>query len=163
MNFLIPRLVDPNINDKLYFDSGQNMELAIRDHQNIQSESHDMQVVSKWTNSLLFMIPGQRENEISQVYRGFFHHSVCAFHTGLLILFLARRNETKKRIKFKHNFKSLLLISTSKKCSKKLVVCKINTKNKEYISIGNVWQSRQWWSYLIEAIMTSVSFQIGWF
>ena len=47
MNFLIPRLVDPNINDKLYFDSGQNMELAIRDHQNIQSESHDMRVVSK--------------------------------------------------------------------------------------------------------------------
>lgn len=45
MNFLIPRLVDPNINDKLYFDSGQNMELA-RDHQNIQSESHDMPVVS---------------------------------------------------------------------------------------------------------------------
>ena len=117
MNFLIPRLVDPNINDKLYFDSGQNMELAIRDHQNIQSESHDMRVVSRWTNSWLFMIPDQRENEISQVYCGFFHYSVCAFHTGLLILFLARRSETKKRIKFKHNFKSLLLISTSKNTS----------------------------------------------
>ena len=49
MNFLVPRLVDPSINDKLYFDNGQNMELAIRDHQNIQSESRHMRPVMKWT------------------------------------------------------------------------------------------------------------------
>jgi len=36
MNFLVPRLVDPSINDELYFgEYEQNMELGIRDHPNI--------------------------------------------------------------------------------------------------------------------------------